>query len=71
MKIVGMENYKVSGKDFIIVTLKDVSGLFHSNSYEIVNTIPFSNFSTQEEAIKSSKEKIKFVIAAKKLKSGI
>jgi len=71
MQVVGMEKFKANGKHFIIVVLKDVNGIFHSESYEVVNMIPFSESTTQEDLLKSSKERIQFDIAAKKLTGGL
>ena len=56
-----------NGKDFIIVVLKDEQGVFHSEIYEVTNTIHSITSPTKEEVLKKSKERIQFDIAAKKI----
>ena len=56
----GIENLYEHGKDFLIIILKDTEGLFHSEIYEVANSISINGSHSIDEVFEKSKEKIHF-----------
>ena len=66
MRVVDRENFRANGKDFVIVVLKDEQEIFHSEIYEVLNTIAPIASPNKEALLKNSKLRIQFDITPKK-----
>ena len=67
MQVIDREMFYANGKDFVIVVLKDEQGVFHSEIYEVSNTIAPIASTNKEALLKNAKLRIQFDITAKKL----